>query len=88
MNSNIGRRHLSITAINLVAAEHNGNVTDHSADIGDPSSHRFVGALPSNIEHHDGRMGTDVIFITRPAKLHLSREIPHIEGRFASGGIE
>lgn len=44
-----------------------------------PIGHVFVGDARGDVEHDDPALSLDVISISEPTKLLLSRGIPHVE---------
>jgi hypothetical protein len=65
--------------INLVSAQHNGNVLANTLKIAVPIWHILIGDSRSDIEHDDAALALDVISITKTTKLFLPGGIPDIE---------
>lgn len=78
----------SVFDVYFVTAQHNWNAFTNSHQISVPIWYIFVGNSRGNVEHYYGALALDVVAITEPSKLFLTRCIPHIESDWSSVGME
>ena len=56
---------LAVLAVDLVTAQHDGDVLAHAHQILVPVRHGLVGDASSHVEHDDGSLATDVVAIAK-----------------------
>ena len=80
--------HLTLTNINLVTAQHDGDVVAHTGQILVPGGDVFVGLPVGDIEHDDTSLTQDVVAITETTEPLLTSSIPAVEPDDTTVGTE
>ena len=74
--------------VNLVSAQHNGDVLAHALKIAVPIGDVLVCDTGRDVKHDNATLALDVITIAKSAKLFLPSSIPDIEDDRAKVGGE
>jgi len=70
---------LPVFNVNLVAAEHDGDVLAHAREIAVPDRDVLVRVTGCDVEHNYCRMPVDVIAVAQTSELLLPRGVPAVE---------
>ena len=79
MEDNVLRLHLPVLDIHLIAAEDNRDVVTHTHQVTVPVGNILVSDTSCHVEHDDGTLPLDVVAVSQPPKLFLTRSVPHVE---------
>jgi len=80
--------HFSLLDIDLVPAQHNGDVLAHSFKITVPVGHIFIRDSRRDVEHDDTTLALNVVSISETAELFLASGVPDVEANSAIIGRE
>ena len=80
--------HLPILNINLVPAQHDGDILTHPDQIPMPVRHVFVRHARCNVKHDNGALPLDVVTVAKAAKFLLTSRVPDVESNRAPVGVE
>ncbi len=79
---------LSVTHVDLVTNEDDGNAFADTGEIFVPLGHVGVGDTGAHIEHDDTTVAADVVTITESSEFLLTGSIPDVEDNISMGGVE
>ncbi len=74
--------------VDLVTAEHDGDVLADTLEITVPVGDVLVGDAGGDVEHDDTALALDVVTVTKATELLLPSGIPHVEADSAEVGGE
>ena len=79
---------LALLHVDLVAAEHNGDVLADAHQVAVPVGHVLVGDAAGHVEHDDAALALDVVDVTETTKLFLAGRVPDVEDYRTAVGVE
>ena len=79
VESNLLGLHFTVTHIDFVTDEDDGDGLANTGQILVPLGHVGVGDAGANVEHDDTALATDVVTITESSEFLLTGSIPHVE---------
>ncbi len=79
---------LSVTHVDLVTDEDDGDAFANTGEIFVPLGHVGVSDTGAHIEHDDTTVAADVVTITESSKFLLTGSIPDVEDNISMGGVE
>ena len=79
---------LSVTHVDLVTNEDDGDAFANTGEIFVPLGHVGVSDTGAHIEHDDTAVATDVVTITESSKFLLTGSILDVEDNISMGGVE
>lgn len=79
---------LSFLDVDLVTAQHNGDVFANSHQVPVPVGHILVGDSRGDIEHDNPTLTVDVVTISQPTKLFLPGSVPHVKVDLTEVGVK
>ena len=74
--------------VDLVTAQHNGDVFAHTLEVAVPVGYVLVGDAGGHVEHDDTALSLDVVTIPKTTELLLTGGIPDVEADGAEVGGE
>ena len=80
--------HLTLTNIDLVTTQHDGDVVTHTGQILVPGGDIFVGLPVGDIKHDDTSLTQDVVTITETTEPLLTSSVPAVEPDDTAVGAE
>lgn len=76
LHTRLLRLHLSVFYVDLVAAQHDGHVLAHAAQVAVPRRNILVREPRRDVKHDDGALPVDVVAVTQATKLLLAGRVP------------
>lgn len=81
-------RTLAVLAVNLVAAEDDGDARAHAVEVLVPGEDILVGHTGGDVEHDDSSLTADVVALAEVAETLLAGGVPAVEGELTIVGGE